>query len=62
LTDDNIIGIDVCVHHYHDVPIKDNNVAIHNDQNDAFNETLIDVYIKVYNPKGHVYLQPHGCY
>jgi hypothetical protein len=25
--------------------------------------TLIDVYIlEVYNPKGHVYSQPRGCY
>jgi hypothetical protein len=58
LTHGNIIKTDVHVHHYHDVPIEDNNVAIHNDQNDAFNETLINVYIKVYNPKGHVYSQP----
>jgi hypothetical protein len=42
---------------------KDNNVIVCNDQNDAFNEAFIDVYIlEVYNPKGRVYSQPHGCY
>jgi hypothetical protein len=47
LTHGNIIGIDVHVHHYHDVSIEDNNVIVHNDQNDPFNETLINVYIEV---------------
>jgi hypothetical protein len=63
LTHGNIIGVNVFFHYYHDVPIEDNNVAIHNDQDDAFCETFIDVYIvKVYNPKCHIYSQPHGCY
>jgi hypothetical protein len=32
-------------------------------KNDAFSEALIDVYIlEIYNPKGHIYSQPHGCY
>ncbi len=57
------IGINVFAHYYHDVHVEDNNVNVHNDQDDAYSETLIDVYIlEVYNPKGHVYSQPHGCY
>jgi hypothetical protein len=56
LTHGNIIGTYVPIHYYHDVPFEYNNVTICNDQNDTFNETLIDVYIlEVYNPKGHFY-------
>ncbi len=59
MTHGNIIGTNVLVHYYHDVPIEDNNVTVHNDQDDAFSETLIDVYIlEIYNPKGHIYSQP----
>lgn len=51
----NIIT-NVLVHYYHDVPIKFNNVHVHNDQNDTFNEKVINVYIlEVYYLKGHVY-------
>jgi hypothetical protein len=59
----NIKRTYVLVHYYHDVPIEDNNVIVCNDQNDAFSEALIDVHIlEAYNPKGHVYSQPHGHY
>jgi len=59
LTHGSIIEIDVHVHYYHDAPVDDNNVIVHNDQNDTFNETLIDVYyLKVYKPEGYVYSQP----
>ncbi len=59
LTHGSIIKIDLHVHYYHDVPVDDNNVIIDNDQNETFNETLIDVYIlKVYYPEGYVYSQP----
>jgi hypothetical protein len=52
----NIIRAVVHVHYYHDVPIEFNHVLIHNDQNNAFSEKLIDVYIlEVYNTKGHIY-------
>jgi hypothetical protein len=62
LTHGNIIRIDVPIHDFHDVHVEDNNVIIRNDQNDAFSGTLIDVYnLEVYNLKGHVYSQPHGC-
>ncbi len=38
------------------VHVQDSNVTIRNDQNDAFSEALIDVYIlEAYNPKGRVY-------
>ncbi len=40
---------------------EDNKMIIHNDQNDAFSEAFIDVYI-FYNLKDCVYSQPHGCY
>jgi hypothetical protein len=59
LTQGSIIGINVHVYYYHDVPIEDNNVTVRNDQNDTFSETIIDVYIlEVYNPKGYMYSQP----
>jgi hypothetical protein len=46
----------VFVHYDHDVPIQDNNATIYNDQNDTFNETLIDIYIlEVSNLKGCIY-------
>jgi hypothetical protein len=63
LTHGSIKGINVPVHYYHDVHVEENNVIIHNDQNDVFSETLINVYIlEVYNPKGCIYSQPHGHY
>jgi hypothetical protein len=41
------------------VHVEDNNATIYNDQNDAFNEAFINIYIlEVCNPKGHVYSQP----
>ncbi len=41
---------------YYDVLVEDNNVIVCNDQNHAFSEALIDVYIlEVYNPKGCIY-------
>jgi hypothetical protein len=43
--------------------LEDNNVIVRNDWNNAFNEAFIDIYIlEVYNPKDHIYSQPHGCY
>ncbi len=46
----------VPIHYYHDVLVQDNDVIVCNDQNDAFSEALINVYIlEVYNPKGCVY-------
>jgi hypothetical protein len=63
LTHGSVKGTNVTIHYYHDVHIEDNNVTIRNDQNDTFSEALIDIYIlKVYNPKGHVYSQPHDHY
>jgi hypothetical protein len=56
LTHGSIIGTDVLVHYYHDVPGEYNNVIVRNDQNNAFTKTLINVYIlEVYNSKGHAY-------
>jgi hypothetical protein len=38
--------------------IEDNNVIVHNDQNDALSGTFIGVYnLEVHNPKGHLYSQ-----
>jgi len=43
--------------------VQDNNVTTHNDQNNAFNEAFIDVYIlEIFYPKGFVYSQPQGRY
>ncbi len=39
LTHGNVIGINVFVHYYHDVSIEDNNVTVHNDQDDTFSDT-----------------------
>jgi len=53
----------VFVHYYHVVLVEEYNVTIHNDQNNTFRETFIDVYIlEVYNPKGRIYSQPQGNY
>ncbi len=42
---------------------KTNNAIVHNDQNDAFSEALIDVYIvEVSNSKGRIYSQPYNSY
>jgi hypothetical protein len=63
LTHGNIKRTYVHLHYYHDAHVEDNNAIFCNDQNDAINEVFIDVHIlKVYNLKGHVYSQPHGCY
>jgi hypothetical protein len=45
LTHGIIIGTYVLVHYYYDVPDEYNNVIVHNDQNDAYTKTLINVYI-----------------
>ncbi len=59
LTHGSIKGINVLVHYYHDVLVEDNNAIVHKDQNDAFIEAFINVYIlELCNPKGHVYSQP----
>jgi hypothetical protein len=44
LTPSNIKTTYVLVHHYHDMPIQDNNVVVNNDPNDLFGKALIDVY------------------
>ncbi len=63
MTHGNVKRKNVPIHYYHDVHSEDNNVTICNDQNDTFGEALIDVYIlEVYNPKDHIYSQPHGHY
>jgi hypothetical protein len=61
---DNIKVIDVLVHHYHILPIQDNNVAVSNAPNDMFGKAFIDVYLlRVSNPNGFVPSQPqsHFC-
>jgi hypothetical protein len=59
LTPNNIKGINVLVHYYHDVLVQDNNATISNDQNDMFNKALINIYIVgVSNPKGCIHSQP----
>jgi hypothetical protein len=51
----------VLVHHYHNTPIQDNNVAMNNDPNKVFGKALIDAYLLgVSNPKGYVHSQPHN--
>jgi hypothetical protein len=51
LTLDNIKGTNVHVHHYHNVPVQDNDVVGNNDQNDMFRKAFIDVYLLgVFNP------------
>jgi hypothetical protein len=59
LTHGSIKGIHVLVRYYHDVLVEDNNAIVHNDQNDAFSQAFINIYIlEVCNPEGHVYSQP----
>ncbi len=56
LTLGNIEGTYVFVHHYHNVPIQDNDVIGSYHQNDMFRKALIDVYLLgVSNPKGCVH-------
>jgi len=56
LTHGYIIGTNVHVHYYHHVFVEFNSVHVHNDENNAFSDKLIDIYIlEVYNPKGHLY-------
>ncbi len=64
LTHGSIKGTYVHVHYYyHDVHVEDNNATVCNDQNNTFDEVLIEVHIlEVYNPKGHIYSQPCGRY
>jgi hypothetical protein len=57
----NIKAIDVFVHHYHNLPIQNNNVVVSNDPNNMFGKAFIDVYLlRVFNPKGYVHSQPHS--
>jgi hypothetical protein len=52
----SIQSTNVHVHHYHNLPIQDNNEAMSNDPNDMYGKALIDVYILgVFNPKGCVH-------
>jgi hypothetical protein len=61
LTLGNIKAIDVFVHHYHNMHVQDNNVAMSNDPKDMFGKALIDAYLLgVFNPKGYVHSQPHS--
>jgi hypothetical protein len=56
LTLGSIKTIDVLIHHYHNLHVKDNNVAMSNDPNDMFGKALIDAYLLgVSNPKGYVH-------
>ncbi len=53
LTFGNIKATNVFVHHYHSLPVRDNNVVVNNDLNDLFGKALIDVYLLgVSNLKG----------
>ncbi len=59
LTLSKIKAINVFVHHYHNLPIQDNNVAVNNNPNDMFRKAFIDAYLLgVPNLKGYVYSQP----
>ncbi len=52
----NIKTINLLVHHYHNLPIRDNNVMVSNDVNNVFGKALIDVYLlRVSNLKGYVH-------
>ncbi len=63
MTHGNIIGIDVPVHYYDDVPIEFNYVLIRNDQNYAFRKKPINVCVlKVYNPKSCIHSPPQSCH
>jgi hypothetical protein len=56
LTHGNIKAIDVLIHHYHNLFVQDNNVAMSDDPNDVFGKALIDAYLLgVSNPKGYVH-------
>jgi hypothetical protein len=44
------------VHHYHNLHVKDNNVAVTNYPNDMFGKAFIDAYLLgISNPKGYVH-------
>ncbi len=59
LTPSSIKTIDVFIHHYHNLHVQDNNVAMSIDPNDVFQKALIDAYLLgVSNPKGYVHSQP----
>jgi hypothetical protein len=63
LTHGSIIGTNIPIHYYDNVPIEFNYIPIHNDQNDAFNEKPIDICIlEVWNPKSRIHSQPQNCY
>ncbi len=56
LTLGSIKVIDVLVHYYHNLHVRDNIVAVSNDANDMFGKTLIDVYLLgLFNLKGYVH-------
>jgi hypothetical protein len=56
LTPNSIKGTNVPIHYYHDVFVQDNNVTISDDQNDTFNNAIIDAYILgIFNPKGCIH-------
>jgi hypothetical protein len=51
----------VLVHHYNNMHVQDNNVAVNNGRNEVFGKALIDVYLLgVSNPKGRVHSHPHN--
>jgi hypothetical protein len=59
LTPNNIKTTCVFVHHYHNLPIQDNNVIVSNDPTDMFRKSLIDVYLLgVFKLKGYVHSKP----
>jgi hypothetical protein len=46
----------VFFHHYHNLPIQDNNVVVNNDPYNVFRKAFIDVYfLGVSSPKGYVH-------
>jgi len=64
LTTGSIKTTNVLVHHYHNLPLQDNNVMMNNDPNNVFGKAFIDAYLlRVSNPKGYVHSQSqsHFC-
>jgi hypothetical protein len=56
LTPGSIKVTTMFVHHYHNLPILDNNVAVNNDPNDMFGKAFINDYLfEISNPKGYVH-------
>jgi len=59
----SITGTNVPIHYYDNVLVELNYIPVRNDQNDAFNEKPIDIYIlEVWNLKIHIHFQPQSCY